>query len=99
MGHTIALSLEYLDQHQNPMLTVPTPDSAPAWSNTTAATETLKVAADGLSCEADPVAPGVDVVNVKVTVGGNDYSASVSVEIDPEPQVLTSVLIKATVSA
>ncbi len=99
IGHTIELAIAYLDQNGNPMLTTPTPDAPPTWTNTTPATETLKVAPDGLSAEADPVAAGTDVVNLSLVVGGATFSASLSVEVDPAPQVLTSVNISATVSA
>jgi hypothetical protein len=98
VGHKLNLSIEYLDQHGNPMLTTPTPDAPAAWSNTTPAVETLAVAADGNSAVATPVAPGTDAVNLAVTVGGAAFVAALNVTVTPEPQVLTSVAIAAIVA-
>ena len=98
IGHTIALGVAFIDQNGNPMLTAPTPDSPPAWTNTTPATETLAVAPSGLTAVATPVAPGADTVNLTVVVGGKSFAATLAVEVDPAPQVLTSVNITATVS-
>ena len=79
------------------MLTAPTPDAAPVWSNTTAATETLAPSADGLTCVGTPVAPGTDTVSVAVVVAGATFSATLAVEVDAAPQVLGSVVINSTV--
>jgi len=97
VGHQLALSILFLDQRGNPMLTAPTPDAAPSWSNSTPATETLAAAADGLSAVATTVAPGTDTVSLSVVVGGVTFSATLGVEVDAEPQVLTSVGIQAEV--
>ena len=97
VGHKLALAIAYLDANGNPMLATPTPDSPPAWSNTTPATETLVAAADGLSAVATSVAPGTDAVSLMVVVGGVSFSASLAVEVDAAPQVLTSVAIVPTV--
>jgi hypothetical protein len=95
VGHNIALSIVFLDANGNPMLTTPTVDSPPVWTNTTPATETLKPAADGLTCEADTLAAGTDVVNLVAVVAGTSFSATLAVEVDAAPQVLTSVAINA----
>lgn len=97
VGHSIALAIAFLDANGNPMLTTPTPDSPPVWSNTTPATETLVAAADGLSAVATSVAPGTDAISLTVPVGGASFAASLSVEVDAAPQVLTSVQIVPTV--
>lgn len=97
VGHKLALAIAFLDANGNPMLTTPTPDSPPAWSNTTPATETLVAAADGLSAVATSVAPGTDSISLSVVVGGATFSASLGVEVDAAPQVLTSVQITADV--
>lgn len=97
VGHKLALAIAFLDANGNPMLTAPTVDSPPVWGNTTPATETLVASADGLSAVATSVAPGTDAISLTVLVGGVSYAASLSVEVDAAPQVLTSVAIDATV--
>lgn len=95
VGQTLPLSIQFLDQHGQPMATAPTPDAAPAWTNSTPATETLTVAADGLSATALAVAAGIDTISVSLAVGGQSFSASLAVTVAPEPQVLTSIEIVA----
>src|SRR5271165_4473895 len=56
IGHTLTMSLSFLDQSGNPMLTMPVPDAAPTWTDTTPATETLVAAASGLTCVGTPIA-------------------------------------------
>lgn len=97
LGHNIGLSLTVLDQNGNPLLTPPTFDAPPVWTNTTPATETLKVAADGATAEADTVAAGTDVISVDAKIGGVDFTATLAVEVDAAPQVPTSLVINATV--
>lgn len=99
VGHNVSMSLLFRDTNKNPMLTQPTLDAPPAWSNSTPATETLKVAADGLTAEADTVAAGGDSVSVSLAVGGVSFSASLSVNVSAAPQVLGSVEIVPVVSA
>ena len=95
MGHGLSLSITYLDENGNVMLTTPTPDSPPVWSNTTEATETLIVAADGLTSQTTSVAVGADTISVTATVGGTAFSASLIVNVTAPPQVLTSIAINA----
>ena len=97
LGHEIGLAIQFLDQNGNPYLLPVTPDSAPVWSNSAPATETLAVAANGLTATADPIAVGTDTISLSLSVGGKAFSASLSVEVDAEPQVLTSVVIVPTV--
>jgi len=98
VGKTIALEVVYQDQNGNPMLSPVAPDAAPAWSNANPAGATLAAAADGLTCVATTVAPGVDTVGLSLNVGGQAFSASLAVEVDAPPQVLSSIAIKATVN-
>ena len=98
LGHTLDMSIEYLDQHGNPMLTTPVPDAAPSWSNTTPATETLAPSGDGLTCVGTPVAVGADTVNLSLMVAGVAFAALLDVTVTAEAQVLTSVAIGYTVS-
>lgn len=93
VGHTLALSISYLDQNGNPMLTTPAPDAAPTWSNTTPATETLTASADGLTASAVALAAGTDSIALSLAVGGVTFQAALAVEVDAVPQVLTSVAI------
>jgi len=98
IGHTLTDTIAYLDQNGNPMLTTPTPDSPPVWSDSTPATETLTVAADGSSATGTPLAVGVDTVSLTVIVGGVTFSATQNVIVTAAPQVLTKVDITPTVN-
>lgn len=93
VGHKLEMQIAFLDQNGNPMLAVQTPDNAPTWSNSTPATETLTVAASGLTCEGMPLVPGTDTVSLTVSVGGVSFSATLDVTVTEAPQVLTSVAI------
>jgi hypothetical protein len=97
VGHVDNMSIVYLDQHGNPMLASPTPDSAPTWAATTPATGTLAAASSGLSAVYTAVAAGSDVVTLTAIVGGTTYSATLDITVSNEPQVLTSVGILSTV--
>lgn len=97
VGHKLELAIMFLDQNGNPMLTTPTPDTAPTWANTTPATEVLTPAASGLTAEGIPAAPGSDTVTLNVTVGGVAFTATLDVTVTASPQVLTSVGIAPTV--
>ena len=97
VGRSLALSIEYLDQNGNPMLTNPTPDAPPSWTNTTPETETITPSADGLTCTAQTLAVGTDSIGLTVVVGGQDFVASLAVSVGAVPQVLTKVGINATV--
>ena len=99
LGHTINCTIVYLDANGNPMLVTPTPDAPPAWTQTTPATETMVVSADGLTNTLTSMAVGTDSVGVSAVVGGATFSASLAVEIDAAPQVLTSIGVQAVVSA
>lgn len=99
VGHTIIDTIVFLDQHGNPMLVAPTPDSAPVWTNLAApAIDTMSVSADGSTDTITAVAAGVDTVTVTVIVGGTTFSATQQITVNPEPQVLTSVAIDGIVN-
>ena len=98
VGHKVNMSLVFLDQNGNPMLTPPAPDSPPVWTDTTAATETIAPAADGLSCVGTAIATGGDTVSVTAVVAGASFAASLAVTVSPVAQVLTSIQIAATIS-
>jgi hypothetical protein len=98
VGHTLNMAVSFLDQNGNPMLVAPTPDTAPSWTDTTPATEILVVAGSGLTAVGTPVAPGTDVVNLTVVVGGVSFAALLDVTVSAAPQVLTSVAISSTVN-
>jgi len=80
------------------MLTTPTPDSAPVWTDTTPAIGTLTAAPDGLTASEVAVAAGSDTVSVALAVGETNFSASIGVTVQEAPQVLTSISILATVA-
>ncbi len=96
VGHKVSMTLVFLDQNGNPMLTPVAPDAVPTWSDTTPATGTLSAGADGLSASELAVAAGTDVVNVSLAVGGVAFAASLGITVAEAPQVLTSVSITAT---
>ncbi len=102
-GHKITYAIAYLDENGRPMITTPTLDGPPSWSNAPSAPgiDTLTPAADGSSAvlqtnAAD--ADSTDTVSMSVVVGGKSFSASDSVTISAAPQVLSSVEIVGTVS-
>jgi len=97
VGHVVNCSLVFLDQNGNPMLTTPTPDAAPVWTDTTPATGTLTAAAGGLTASEQIIAAGTDTINVSLSVGGTAFTASLPVVASAAPQVLTTVQIAATV--
>ena len=99
VGHSAALSIIYQDQNGNPMLTTPTPDSPPTWADAPSApgVDTFVANADGTAA-LSANAPGTDSVTATVVVGGVSYTASLAVEVDAVPQVLTSIAINAVVS-
>jgi hypothetical protein len=97
VGHKIECTIQYLDQNGNPMLTAPTPDAPPVWSNTTPAVETLSPAADGSTCEADTLTAGADMISLSLLVGGKAFTATLAVTVGAAPQALTSIAIAATV--
>lgn len=99
VGHSAALSIQYLDQNGNPMLAPQTPDAPPTWANapSAAGVDTFVANADG-TASLSATAQGTDSVSVSVAVAGKTFTASLAVEVDPAPQVLTSVAINATVS-
>ena len=98
VGHTVSMSIEYLDTNGNPMLVTPTPDAAPTWTDTTPADATLTVAPGGLTATDLAVAVGSDLVNLSLSVGGVSFAASQGITITAAPQVLGSIEIVATVN-
>ncbi len=101
-GHTINYAIAYADTNGNPMLTTPTPDSAPSWSNAPSApgidtlTEPTPVTATLATNPGD--AASTDTVSVVVVVAGKSFSASDNVTISVAPQTLGSISLVATVS-
>lgn len=97
LGQGLDLSLAFLDQNGQPMTVTPVPDAAPIWSNSTPATETLTVSADGFTAQTASVAAGTDTITASATVGGATFSATLVVNVAAPPQVLTSIAINAAV--
>jgi hypothetical protein len=98
IGHAVNMSIVFLDQNGNPMLTAPAPDAVPAWANSTPATGTLVVAADGLSAVETALAAGSDVVTLSLAVGGTAFTATLPITVAAAAQVLTSIDISAAVA-
>ncbi len=95
VGQSLPLSIEYLDQSGNPMLTAPMPDAAPQWAQTSPSAESLTASFDGHTATAIGLAPGDDTVDVKLSVGGRSFSASLGVSVAAAAggQTLTSIAI------
>jgi len=101
VGHTILYGIEYEDQNGNPMVTAPTPDAPPTWSDAPVPAGAATLVADptGLTATETCVAAGTDTVTVSLAVGGVAFTASSAVGISAAPQVLTSINLVGTVSA
>lgn len=99
VGHVVNCTIIYLDQNGNPMVTPPTPDTAPVWSDAPnpSGCASLVAAPGGLTATDSAVAVGTDVISLSVVVGGTTYTATQPVTIQAAPQVLTSVEIGTTV--
>ena len=99
IGHQVQASIVYLDQNGAPMLTTPTTDSPPSWTDVEnpIGDMTLAVAADSMSAVETAVAAGSDVLTLALVVGGVSFSNTLPITISPEAQTLTSVDIAATV--
>ena len=98
VGHTASFTVVYLDQNGNPMLTTPTPDAPPAWTDTTPATGTLTPGAGNLTASEVAIAAGTDTVSVSLAVGGVSFSASQQLVVSAAPQVLASIELATTVA-
>jgi uncharacterized protein GlcG (DUF336 family) len=93
VGQTLQLSVAFLDQHGQPMTTQPSPDATPAWSQSSSPTATLAPSSDGLTAIEAAIAQGADTVSLTLAVGGHEFSATLEVTVNSEPQVLTSIEI------
>ena len=98
VGQTITYAIGYLDTAGNPISPAPTPDSAPSWTQTTPATDTLTASADGNSATALTLAAGTDSVTVTLSVGGVSFTASDAVTVTAAAQKLGSIVLNATVA-
>ncbi len=101
-GHKVTYAIAYLDKVGNPMLTPPTLDGPPSWSEAQSAPgiDTLTVAPDGNSAvvQTNPGdAASTDIVSVSVAVGGVTFNASDVVTISVAPQELGSIALVGTV--
>jgi hypothetical protein len=91
VGQSDSINMAFLDQNGQPMATNPTPDAVPTWTNSTPATDTLTVAADGLSANDAAVAVGTDSITATLLVGGVSFSAQLDVNVTAPAQVFTSI--------
>lgn len=96
VGHTASFTLLFLDANGNPMLTTPTPDTPPVWTDSTPATGTLT--SNGLTASEIAIAAGSDTVSVALSVGGVAFTASQVLTVSAAAQVLTSVQIETSVA-
>ena len=95
VGQTLPLSIDFLDQNGNTILTAPVPDAPPVWSSLDPAIESLTPSADGMTAEVVGLAAGADTVKVDLQVGGVDFTATIDVTVEAvaPAQVLTSIEI------
>lgn len=100
VGHVATMTIVFLDQSGNPMLTTPTPDSPPVWTDveTPAGISALVAAASGLSATETPTAPGTVMASVSAVVGGATFAATQELDVSAAPQVLTSISVATTVA-
>lgn len=92
VGQTLPLSIAELDQNGQPMQSFVTPDSPPTWTQSDTS-NTLTVAADGLTATLLAATVGTDTLSLTVIAGGKTFTATLDVAIAAAPQVLTSVEI------
>ena len=99
VGHQVQASIVYLDQNGAPMLTTPTPDSPPSWTDVESpiGDMTLVVAADSMSAVETAVAAGTDVLTLALVVGGVSFSTTRPITVTAAALQLTSVDFVATV--
>lgn len=97
VGQKLPLSIQYLDSSGQPLTAPPTLDGPPSWANTTPATETLTAAPDGMTAEAAALAAGSDTVRVQLSVGGQQFTATLDVTVQSvaPPQTVASIAIVA----
>ena len=98
VGHTDTLVIQEVDTNGNPMLTAVPFDSPPVWTQTTPATDTMAVSADGSTDVVTAVAPGTDAITATAVIGGVTYTATVQLTVTPVPQVLGGIKILETVN-
>ena len=93
VGHQVLITINYLDTKGNPMLTRPTPDATPEWTNNPnpAGADTMTVAGDGGSSLVMTLAPGADTVSAALAVSGTAYNGSLDLVMDAVPQELGSI--------
>ena len=97
LGQNLSLAIAFLDAAGNPMVTAPTPDAAPSWTQTTPATESLTPDSGGMTAQTKSLAVGSDSITVSVVVGGATFTATLAVNVATPAQVLTTVQIVPTV--
>jgi hypothetical protein len=99
VGDTVGFAIAYFDQNGNPMVTTPTPDSPPTWSDTNTAVGDLSQSADGTTAQESIVGAGTDSVSVNLTVGGVAFTAELTITASAATtQTLSSIEIVPTVT-
>jgi len=97
VGHEVICALEFDDQNGNPMLTPPTPDSPPTWSDSATPASAFTFTSSGVTATDVANAAGSDTISVSVSVGGVAFNATLGVTCAAAPQVLSAVRIVPTV--
>lgn len=77
VGNTLSFSIAYFDANGNEITA--TPDSPPTWSDDNAAVGDLTQSADGTTAQESILAAGTDDVSVNLTIGGVQFTATLSI--------------------
>ena len=91
VGTPVIFGFTEVDQNGTPLAT-PVAGTA-VWSNSNSAAGTLAPSPSGQSATYTPVAPGTDTVTAVLTVGGQTFTATVTVNVAAAPQVLSGIVI------
>jgi hypothetical protein len=77
VGNNLSFSIAYFDANGNEIAA--TPDSPPTWSDDNATVGDLTQSADGTSAQESILAAGTDDVSVNLTIGGVQFTATLSI--------------------
>lgn len=98
VGDTVAFGIKFVAADGTEVTGIK-PDSAPAWSDSNSAVETITESADGLTAGGPVIAAGTDTVKVDLMVGGVPFSALSVVTatvVTPPPPAFDHIEIVAT---
>lgn len=91
VGQSAAATIRYLDQDGKPMEIAQTPDAMPQWGQTTPATTRVTPLPGSLTADIVALAAGTDTIRLILSVGGDQFTATLDIEVEAPAQVLTSI--------